>query len=308
MADTALIQLAGSDRNPIQEQEYQNLLKSSNIPFELRGGKAFVEGFGSGGNDFGSQARAFFGQGGQAFAPSAIDQAKKLRDFTIQSNQPLISSLQAQIPETEQKFTTEQTRLAGEKQPLTQRYQGIIDELTRREGLDISAAGTRTSREFGARGIPASSTLYADEINKATGGIRQAYGGQIKDVGFEREEGLRGIDQLISTLAGQSTEAKRSILNAIGQLQSGSPADAIQGALSLLGLHQQQAQNQSQNELSQRGLDLRQRELDLSQNQTPNPYVTLGEGQTLFNLLTGSPMYTNPKTYKPSDTFGDDWE
>ncbi len=40
-----------------------------------------------------------------------------------------------------------------------------------------------------------------------------------------------------------------------------------------------------------------------------NPYVTLGEGQTLYNTSTNQPVYTAIKTYKPSSggASGSDW-
>lgn len=56
----SLIDLASTDRNPIQEEDYQNQLKASNIPFTVENGKANVTGFGIGGNGTGDQARSFF--------------------------------------------------------------------------------------------------------------------------------------------------------------------------------------------------------------------------------------------------------
>ena len=58
----------------------------------------------------------------------------------------------------------------------------------------------------------------------------------------------------------------------------------------MLGSKQQQQQFESSQNL--------QRELAQTQQQ-PDIYKTLGEGSTLFNLLTGKPMYTAPKTYAP---------
>ena len=252
--------------------------------------------------------------GGSAPTPTIdpIAQAQKLREFNVQSNQPAISSLQQQIPEIEQKFGAESARLTGEKAPLTERYNNIIDQLTQRETKDITAAQRRTGQEFGYRGIPASSTLYLDELSRAESPIRQAYGGQIKDVGFEREGALRGIDQLISSLAGQSTEAKRTVQNALGALQSGDPASAIQGAMQILQLQQQAAQNQTQNTLAQQQQGLSERELGLKYAPQPeDPFArfkTVGEGQTLFDLISGKPAYTAPKTYKAETNSLGSWE
>ncbi|HEX9060857.1 MAG TPA: hypothetical protein VF941_11815 [Clostridia bacterium] len=55
-----LVDLASTDRNPMQEQDYQTQLKSANIPFTIENGKANVQGFGIGGNGTGDQAQSFF--------------------------------------------------------------------------------------------------------------------------------------------------------------------------------------------------------------------------------------------------------
>lgn len=246
---------------------------------------------------------------GGSSTPDPVEQAKKLQQFNIEANQPHIQSLQASIPETEQKFASEQQRLLGEKAPLQERYKSLLDQIKHRETQDITAVQRRQSQEFGYRGIPASSTLFLDEQMKAESPIRQAYAGQIKDTGLAQEDSLRGIDELVSKLAGQSVEAKRTIQNAIGQLQSGDPASAIQGAMQILQMQQQQSQFQTTTELQRQQQALQEREFGLQEQianrpQQQDQFATIGEGSTLFNLLTGQPMYTAPKTYKPSDTFG----
>lgn len=296
MADTELEKLSKTDRNPIDEARYRELLSQSNLPYYQGGNLSTTGQF----QQFAAGAPS--GAGG---AVDPIAQAQKLLDFQRQANQPAISSLQASIPETEQRFAAEQTRLGGEKEPLKQRYQSIIDELTRREGVDVTAAQRRTGQEFGYRGIPASSTLFLDELQRAESPIRQAYGGQIKDVGFEREAGLRGIDQLLAQLAGQSTEAKRTIQNAIAQLQSGQPGEAIQGAMQILQLQQQQQQFGQEQVLARQQQALAEREL--TEYKIPSlaakeesPYTKLGEGESLFDLRTLQKiLYGGPKTKAP---------
>lgn len=44
-----------------------------------------------------------------------------------------------------------------------------------------------------------------------------------------------------------------------------------------------------------------------NQSSSRDPYVTLGEGQTLFNTSTGQPVYQTGKTYAPSSGGGDAW-
>ena len=262
-------------------------------------------------NYFGHSGEAPVGYGGENVgattgggAPTVdpIAQAQKLLEFQRQANQPAISSLQAQIPEIDQRTAQESARLQGEKEPLKQRYQSIIDQLTGREKQDIGLAQQRTSREFGYRGIPASSTLYLDELQRAESPIRQAYGGQIKDVGFEQEQSLRGIDQLLASLGNQGIEQKRGIANAMAALQSGDPSQAIQGAMQILQMQQQQGQFQQQQGLAEKEFGLKREIANRPQQQ--DQFAQLGEGSTLFNLLTGQPMYTAPKTYKPEDQFG----
>lgn len=50
MADTELDQLSKTDRNPIQETRYQELLRQMGIPFSFQDNKAYIQGFGTGGN------------------------------------------------------------------------------------------------------------------------------------------------------------------------------------------------------------------------------------------------------------------
>ena len=243
-----------------------------------------------------SSASSSSGGGNASAAMDPVAAAQKLRQFNIESNAPAISSLQAQIPEVQQKFQTEQNRLLAEKQPLQDRYKALLDEINRKETADISNVQRRTGQEFGARGIPASSTLYTDELIRAESPIRQAYSGQAKDVGLGQEEGLRGIDNLVASLAGQSVEAERTVKNAIGQLQSGDPASAIQGAMQILSLQQNQAQFQADQGIKQQQLNLQGRELAIKEQ--PKKYETLSEGSTIYDLLNGKALYTAPKTYK----------
>lgn len=278
MADTELQKLEkigkSGGRNPYQEEQYQRLVREQ-------------------------------GPGAMGASNDPLAMARQLRQFTIESNQPAIASLQQGIPETSAKFETERTRLSSEKAPLQERYKNLLNEVTRRESADIGAVQRRTGQEFGYRGIPASSTLYQDELIRAESPIRQAYATRAKDVGLEQENSLRGIDNVIAGLTGQETEAKRSIQNAIAQLQSGEPSTAIQGALSLIGLQQQAAQAQSAQEIQRQQLALQEKELEIaSKPKLSDQYASLGEGSSLINLLTGKPLYTNPKSYKPEEGGG----
>lgn len=298
MADTELQQLAKTDRNPVQETRYRELLAQSNLPYFAGGNTSSTDQF-----------RAATGYGtGISGSSDPVEIAKRIRQFTIESNQPAISSLESSIPETSAKFATEKGRLEGSKTSLNQRYDALISELTRRESADVQAESTVKSREFGRRGIPLSSGQFDVELQEKLSPLRQFYTGQTTQAGIGREEGLRGVDDLIASLTGQETETVRLIRNAIGQLQTGEPASAVTSALNI-SQQQQEALRQARTEALQRELSEKQLafEREKFEGEDESPFVSLGEGSTLFNILTGQPVYTAPKSYKPISSV-DDWE
>ena len=288
------------DLNPIQRERLGKL--------RAAGSTGSPQGIIGGGSDPVPRASASFSTGTTGTG-DITSLAREMIKLQQEANAPAVSSLQASIPETSARFATERTRLSGEKEPLKQRYKTIIDEITRREKVDVGAQERVTSREFGRRGIPLSSGLFDTTLQEAVSPLRQFYTGQTKEAGLGQEEGLRGIEDLIASLIGKETEATRGIQNAIAQIQAGGSGQGIQNALSLYQAQKQAEQQQAQFTLQQA---LAERELGLKERlankpETKESYATLGEGSTLFNLLTGQPMYTAPKTYKPGDQFSN-WE
>ena len=298
MADTRVEQLSKTTRNPIEETEYRNLLAAQSLPY-FQGGNETTT----------AQFRAATAGGGTTGTSTTdlVSLARQLQGLREEANRPAVSSLEASIPETQTRYAAEQTRLTGEKQPLKDRYQGILDEITRRENVDVSAQQQVTSREFGRRGIPLSSGLFDVELQKGVSPIRQFYTGQTTQTGLERETGVRKIDELIANVTGQGIESVRTIRNAMAQLQSGAGQEAISGALSLHSQQQQLAAQTRQAELD-RALQIRELEeykipsLQGTEDITKQ-YTSLSPGSTLFNLLTGQPIYKAP--FKPT-AGGDD--
>ena len=270
-----MLEKIGSGRNPVEETEYRSLLgqqqQSNPVPQST----------------------------------NYIDIARQMQQLQQEANAPAVSSLQASIPETQQRFATERTRLEGEREPLKQRYQSILNEITRREQVDVSGQQLVTSREFGRRGIPLSSGLFESTLQQQVSPIRQFYTGQATETGLEQETGLRGLTNLQAGITGQETEATRAIQNAIAQLQAGGGSQAIQNALQIFQLNQAEAARQQelafQQQQAERAGTLAQAQFEFQKQQTQIPqsqFTTLGEGSTLFNLLTGQPIFTAPKTYK----------
>jgi hypothetical protein len=226
-------------------------------------------------------AREFLGvsSGSSTSAPTStnpIDQAQAINQFYIKQNQPAISSLQSSIPEVKSIYENQANYLKSQQAPLEKRYSDLIDSITKSTQLE-------TGREFGKRGLSTESGLYDQTLNNRLNP-------QISQLGISREQDISSLLNQISGLSGQETTGLRDIQNAIAQLQAGNAPNAVSSA--------QQAINQAeQSRQFNVGAELQKQQAqsqDLSKN-----YTSLGEGQTLYNLLTGQPVYTAPKSYKP---------
>jgi len=164
--------------------------------------------------------------GGGSF--NVIDYAKQLLGFQQEANQPAIQSLQAGIPEAQSRISTEQTRLEGEKAPLSARYEQLLKDVTSRTEM-------ATAQEFGRRGIPTTSGLLDQTL-------AQKLSPETERIGLAKEADLRGIDTQISNLTGVGIDKVREIQNTIAQLQAGAGQGAVSGALNMSQIGEQQRQ------------------------------------------------------------------
>ena len=196
------------------------------------------------------------GGGGDGGGGNVLETAKQLLGFQQQANQPAIQSLQTQVGEVGQSFAGQRQRLESGIQPLKDRYNQILEEMKGRVSTDIS-------REYGRRGIPLSSGMFEQDLTSKINPLT-------RDIGLAREEGVRGIQDLIASLTGQETESKRNILNAIAQLQAGEPSGAITQALSLLS--NQRSQQQATSEQAWKEKVYKETTLPESQYATKKPY------------------------------------
>jgi len=86
MNDSLLQQLAGTDRNPMQEQEYRRELDKSGIPYTIDAqGKTIVEGFGAGGGS--ADGRGFFSPANILIQQSIAAYTKQLDEYNKKYNQ-----------------------------------------------------------------------------------------------------------------------------------------------------------------------------------------------------------------------------
>jgi len=200
------------------------------------------------------KAQSGGGGGGISYnAPPAIDYeaiTKRAIELQQQAAQPAISSFQAQIPETQARFGAERTRLEAEKEPLTKRYENLLSEVTGRQQQEEQRTGIATSQELGRRGISAEGGLYAQEVNRALQPITQFYTGQAKELGLSQEDALRNLQNLISGIPQQETEALRQIQNAIAALQGGAGQAGISSALQQAQLQQRENQETALQQLN----------------------------------------------------------
>lgn len=169
--------------------------------------------------------------------------------------QPAIKSLESSIPEIQQKFGVERSRLEGEKEPLKQRYQLLLDQLKNRENKTTQQESIRLAREYGKRGVPVQSGMFEKNLSDVINPITSEYGNLMSQTALSREDSLRQIMNLVNQLTPQETEATRTVRNAIANLQAGAGKDAISNAFEMLKFQEQQRQSNTQYELARQALE-----------------------------------------------------
>ncbi|MEK6830385.1 MAG: hypothetical protein AABY15_09800, partial [Nanoarchaeota archaeon] len=225
MADTLLEQLAKSDRNPIQEEQYRKLLSEQNLPYFQGGNLANVGQF---------RAATGYGQPQVAGQPGGaggglqdiVGAAKQIQQFTSEANKPVIQSLEAQ------------------RTPLLDRYSALLDQIKGNQATAEKRQSMATSQEFGRRGIPLSSGVFQQTLADVLNPITSQYTNLYKETGAGREQDLLALAQQIA------------------QLQAGQPGQALSQALQFGGYQQQaqslaaqQANQQATQELARRTLE-----------------------------------------------------
>lgn len=119
--------------------------------------------------------------------------------FRKQANVPIASSMRAGIP------------------TLQARYKQILDDLTFRESEESAKVQTRVAREYGRRGVPLSSDIFARSQEEELQPTKRFYAGERSNVGITEQEKLDQINQ------------------AIAMLEAGSPAESIPQGIGLFG-------------------------------------------------------------------------
>lgn len=214
--------------------------------------------------------------------------------------QPAIKSYQDTIPEINSAYDTEAARLQGEQQPLKDRYQILLDSLKTQKTGDISAQTRITNSELAKRGITNDSTFAQQELFNTTNPINERYSNIERTTNLDESDALRAISDAITGLVPKRTADLRSITQAIADLQAGTGNQSVNDYLQLAqqGFANNYTNLNYNEQVKQNAINqaLAQAQADIAKNQ--QNYITLGEGDTLFNPKTGQPVYSVPKTYK----------
>lgn len=163
-----------------------------------------------------------------------INAAKELNTWQAEQNKPVIASIEAQ------------------RQPLIDRYQALLDQITGNQKTAERRQEISTSGELGRRGISAQGGLFGQTLTDALNPITQQYTNLYKETGAGRESDLLSLARMVK------------------ELQAGQPSNAVSQALQFGG-YQQQAQAtaanianmQAQQQYNQQQLSLAQATLDL---------------------------------------------
>lgn len=284
MADTRLQQLAKTDRNPVQETEYQNLLRQQRDTQRIS-------------------------QPSTGSTTDVVSMARELAKVAQEIGRPAISRLEAQREPIQQRFAQREQTLAGRREPLKQRYENLLNELTRKEQVETGETQRTVSREFGRRGIPLQSTQFSDVLAEKLRPTREFFTGQRAAAETGLTEAQQGLAELINQVRFAGGESLTGLQQAIANIEAARAPEAVSGALSLFSTQQAAREAQLNRALQQARLEediragkvseeLAKRKFEEVTKPTAG-FTSLGEGSTLFNLLTGQKVYKAPKTYKP---------
>jgi len=228
--------------------------------------------------DLGSKDDNYFRSMGVGFdrgRQDAIDYLGKAREkydpLTI-ANKTRQYNIQANQPAIQQ--------LQKTSTDLDTRYKDLLSSIKGGQKVAEDAQILATNNELGRRGISADSGVAQQQTASALRPIASDYASLTANTGMSQQKEL-------SDLALQ-----------IANLQSGNPMESLNFASGI-------ADREEQKQQFEKTLAQRIAEANRPQQQQQDRYTTLGEGQTLYDLLNGGAVYTAPKSYAPKSGISD---
>lgn len=237
--------------------------------------------------------------------------AQKAKSDRLAAIQPAIDSYNAELPEVDSAYATEKTRLQGESQSLGDRYQALLDDINNRETKDTNSQTLVTNNELAKRGLSSDSGSAQQEMQNVLSPILSNYGNIKKQTTLDSTDAQRAVSDAISGLVPKQTADRRSIVQAIANLQANT---GNQNVTDFLNLTQQGFENslasrqQTESEKEAAITDaLNQSKLDLAKSGSGSGLLTLSPGQTVYNPNTNSAMYTAAQLAKATGAVSSGW-
>lgn len=191
MQDSELQQLYKSDRNPVQEQRYQELLKQQGLS---------SGDLGKGGN--GADSATLDPNGSLVQGSQALNLAKKAQAMQVEANQPAIATLNTQ------------------KSTLDTKYDELLASIKGSEQVATNAQTLATSNELGRRGITSDSGVGQNQMASALLPVSTQFGQLTANTGLARQQDLGNIAQLIAQLQTGNVPQSLNFATGIGGLSN----------------------------------------------------------------------------------------
>lgn len=206
----------------------------------------------------------------QQSTTQALDSARQIRDFNVQSNQPAIQSYEAS------------------KNPLQDRYKNLLQTIKGNQQVAENRQTTTTNNEMGRRGISNDSGVYEQEMTNAVNPITQQYTGMYGDANAQQGIDMSNIDK------------------AIAMLKTGNPEAAFSGGMGIQS-NVQQAEQQARNLDLQRQQMLQQGSQFDTTSALQKAAQALSERQFNEISLPESKYATNKPYYKGAGVVNNGW-
>ncbi len=181
---------------------------------------------------------------------SMASMAQSQLDFQRQAAQPLVGALWSQIPTTQALYAQKGSALQSQMDPLKQRYESALGALTAGSATDVHNAQISAAREFGARGVPLSSSAYDQYLQNQTLPITSSYAGNYGQLQGQEAQDVLGLQNQIAENPILGQQAVGGIQTQIGQALMGNPSEATSSALQMMQLQETARQNAAQNALT----------------------------------------------------------
>lgn len=197
----------------------------------------------------------------------------------LKAAMPAARSYAGGIPEITAAYGSARSALEAERDPLTQRYNDLINSIKNRETVATQRQTRTTRNELGRRGLTMSSGLAEQELANALLPIGAEYGALESEAAYNREKALRDLANQITSTYTEETAAKRDVRNAIAQLLAGAAQSGItQGSQDYQNMIQNKLAFSQEDRLKAAAeLDRKLKELQIEQAQNPTPEYTLKE-------------------------------